>query len=52
LGLDLFFDPGVIGPLGALALLSLLPLWVERIRLKRHAAAAAAGQKSQSYWPK
>ncbi|RUL62268.1 TVP38/TMEM64 family protein [Dyella dinghuensis] len=52
LSIDLFFDPGVIGPLGALALLSLVPLWVERIRLKRHAAAAAAGKASRSYWPK
>jgi uncharacterized membrane protein YdjX (TVP38/TMEM64 family) len=46
LGPDLFFDPGVIGPLGVLALLSLAPLLVERIRAKHHATTPAASEKS------
>jgi uncharacterized membrane protein YdjX (TVP38/TMEM64 family) len=46
LGFDLFFDPDVMGPLGALALLSLAPLLVERIRAKHHAATLAASEKS------
>lgn len=45
LNIDLFFDPGVIGPLGALALLSLVPLLVDFIRTRRHAAAESAQEK-------
>jgi uncharacterized membrane protein YdjX (TVP38/TMEM64 family) len=49
LGVDLFFDPGVIGPLGALALLSLVPLLADFIRTKRHAAAESVQRKTQSH---
>jgi uncharacterized membrane protein YdjX (TVP38/TMEM64 family) len=47
LGPELFFDPGVIGPLSVLALLSLVPLLVERFRTKHHATTPAASEKSR-----
>ncbi len=49
LSVDLFFDPGVIGPLGALALLSLVPLLIDLVRTKRHAAAEGAQEKPHSH---
>ncbi len=49
LSVDLFFDPGVIGPLGALALLSLVPLLIDLVRTKRHAAAEGAQEKPRSH---
>jgi uncharacterized membrane protein YdjX (TVP38/TMEM64 family) len=45
LGPDLFFDPGVMWPLSMLALLSLVPLWVERIRAKRQSATVKQTEK-------
>jgi uncharacterized membrane protein YdjX (TVP38/TMEM64 family) len=49
LGVDLFFDPGVMWPLGVLALLSLLPLLVDYVRTKRHAAAERSHEKPSSH---
>ena len=49
LSVDLFFDPGVIGPLGALALLSLVPLLIDLVRTKRHAAAEGAQEKPRPH---
>lgn len=48
IGLGLLFDPGVIGPLGALALLSLVPLLFDRVRTLRHAAAEPTPKKPRS----
>ncbi|RDS84515.1 TVP38/TMEM64 family protein [Dyella monticola] len=44
LGSGLLFDPHVILPLSALAVLSLIPLLVERLRSRRHPASAQSEQ--------
>jgi uncharacterized membrane protein YdjX (TVP38/TMEM64 family) len=49
LNVDLFFDPGVIGPLGALAVLSLTPLLVDIIRTKRHAGAESTQKNTHPH---
>ncbi|RDS85284.1 TVP38/TMEM64 family protein [Dyella psychrodurans] len=49
IGVDLLLDPSVIGPLGALALLSLAPLLFDRVRSLRHAAVETTPKKPHSH---
>lgn len=49
LGVDLILDPGVIGPLGVLALLSLVPLLFDRVRALRHAATDSSPKNPPSH---
>jgi uncharacterized membrane protein YdjX (TVP38/TMEM64 family) len=49
IGIGLLLDPSVIGPLGALALLSLVPLLFDRVRTLRHVAAESTSKKPHSH---